>query len=86
MDFDYLLEGPTYGHPGVERCIWILKDHLDSAMDSTQSRTAEVGYIFAIQFDSAGGRFLQSHQKPRQGRLSATGLAHDPDGLAWKKR
>ncbi|EGJ74926.1 putative peptide ABC transporter ATP-binding protein [Streptomyces sp. Tu6071] len=69
-------------HPGVERGVRVLEDHLDVAAHRLQGAAGELRDVLALVADRAARGLLQVDEHLGDGRLAAAGLADDAEGLA----
>ncbi len=72
---------PLHCFAGIQRRKGILKDDLHAPTEMLHLLTAHGGKIDPIEQDAAGSRFLQSENKPSQRGFTASGLAHESQGL-----
>ena len=64
---------------GVERTVGILEDHLHAAAVGTHLRPGQGAQIGSVEDEPPGGQREEPHDASRQGRLSAPGLADEPE-------
>ena len=82
VDAQALADAVADGRARIERCIRILEDDLHPPAVVAQRRAAQLRDVVPIEHDLAGGRLDEAEQEPSDGRLSASGLADEPKGLA----
>ncbi len=70
----------------VQRRLRVLEDHLHVAAHGGHPSTRSLGDVLAAEPHRSAGRRLQPREAADQGRLSAAGLADDPEGLALVQR
>src|SRR6185295_18904721 len=71
----------AHGHARIERAVRILEDHLHFPPQRTQLALAELRELAAVEPDLARGRLEQAQHQPAGGRLAATRLADQREGL-----
>ena len=69
-------------HPGVERLVGVLEDHLHLAAKPTQPPAGEPADLLAVEHDATSARGEEAHQQVAGGRLPAAGLPHQGEHLA----
>src|SRR5260370_35682284 len=76
------------GHAGIQRCVWILEDHLDLLSRAAQLLAANAGQIDVVEVDMSRRCGLQLNDHPPEGRLATARFADQaerltrPDGKA----
>lgn len=70
------------GHPRIEGCRRILKDHLDPPPKRPALGTIVIAQPCAVEPDLAAGGIFEPHQCRRSRRFPATGLAGQPERLS----
>jgi hypothetical protein len=65
--------------PGVEGAVGVLEHHLEVAPQGLELGRGEIEETGALEPHAALGGPLQGHDRPRQGRLAAAGLADDAE-------
>ena len=68
-------------HPRVEGGIGVLENHLHLFAVGHKPTGVQVGDILAIISDFSAGRVIKPNDGPPGRRLSAAGLAHQPEGF-----
>lgn len=82
VDAEGLADDVSDRHTRIQRGVRILEDDLDVTAQLAHLRSPEVGGVTPLEGDRPGGRWLEGHQQPSQGGLSAAGLPDDTEGLA----
>ena len=70
------------GHPGVQRGVGVLEDHLHFAPPGLNGLFVQRRDVGAPVEDLPPGGPVQPHQRPPDGGLAAAGFAHQAEGLA----
>src|SRR5262249_38113828 len=91
VDHRHFHELPAHGHDGIEARHRILVDHRDAmATNRPQRRVAQRRQIAALEEDLAAadatGASQVAHDRQRDRRLTAAGLADEPESLASIER
>ena len=74
------------GHPGVERAVGVLEDHLDPAPEGPEGGLVERREVLAFEEDRPARRPLELQDAPPRRRLAAARLADEAEGLAAADR
>src|SRR5882757_5000749 len=86
MGLERLADDPTDRVPRLERRVRILEDHLHAATHDVQLVLGRLGDVLPLEGDAAARRLVEPQDRPPERRLTATGLADQPDGLALLDR
>ena len=71
-----------HSHARVEGAVRVLEDELHLLAGAREVLALELGEVFAVEDDLAGGGLGQAQDALAGGGLSAAGLAHDGEGLS----
>ena len=83
VDLERLADDVADRHPRVQRGVRVLEHDLDVAAQPAHRARPSGAYMSSpSKVELPGGRLLQAHQQPGQGRLAAAGLADDAERLA----
>ena len=84
--FQRLRNDVKHAHPGVQRGIGVLKNHLDIGPDHVQLFPGHFGDLMSFKVDLTAGFFQQPDNGVAGGGFSAAGLAHDTQRLTRTDR
>ncbi len=83
MDLQRFGQDLSRRHPGVQRGVRILKNHLHPAAHAPQGPAFEFGQLHAVQENPACSGTLQLQDGPPGAGLAATALSHQPQCLSF---
>ena len=83
VGLDRLRNRVVHGHPGVERSVRILKDHLESRACRAQPFRGKLGEVAPREDDRAFGRRHQTENRACERRLAAPRLADQAEDFAF---
>ena len=82
MDLQGLADDLADRHARIQRSVGILEDDLHLAAEPPELGLVEVEHVLAVEAHRASGRLDQAQQHAARGRLAASGLADQRQGLA----
>ena len=82
MNHHGLAQNLANGHPGIERGVGILEDHLHLPPEIMQAAPVQMCHILSVDADIPGSGFVDAHNGPAQGGLAAPGFADQAKGFA----
>src|SRR2546426_2931663 len=86
VSFDGLGDDISHAHPGTERAIRVLEDHLHLAPVVSERRAGQLREVAPLELDGAGRRRFGGEHEFRGGRLAAPGLSDKTERLAGVDR
>lgn len=81
MEVQRLADGVHNGHPGVQRGVGILEDHLHPLPEGQQLLALQMADVRSVKEDLACGGLIKTGDGTAQGALSAAGLAYQAECL-----
>ena len=79
INIQWLTDNIWNRHTRIQRCIWILKDHLHSFSIWPYFGCAQLCNIFPIKYDFSCCRFIETHDGISGCRFSTSGLSYKSD-------
>ncbi|MNW52081.1 hypothetical protein D3C74_295880 [compost metagenome] len=86
VDIQRFADDICNGKARVQRCIWILEDHLHIATHGLHLLWRQLVDIHAVKADTAGCRFIQTKDRTACGRFTATRFTNESKRFAFSDR